>query len=219
MDARLANTGAAPATTKPEYRTDVVAKYESLLRQSRLIEGTARAVSFGYSVTLGKALLGDREALSASLHNDDWLKTYVAANTSPDGDLKPRPKPTAYRPDGAGGWTHDPAAKHIVDIAQSFDKLPPDWQVEDFAAAMAVRDIMRGKPATIEDAASQVHDRWLARPNNAYAKGGPTDVPYAQLPVEEKLKDLVHVLTWAKQTEPERVPEIERHMAALRAGG
>lgn len=255
--AQLANKTSTTATT-----TTPAAQHESLLRQHRLIEGTAKAVerlgsleavekfkklspdeqdkvllaidpsldmgghsgaSYSYAVSLGKALLGDRASLSAALHNDLWLKGYIAANTEAAG-VKPRVKPTAWKPESDGTWTNDPQGGHTVNIAQSFDKLPPDWQAENLAAAMAVRDIMRSfplsdSPGSIEQASSQVHERWLGRPNNAYAKGSELDVPYAKLSVEEKIKDVNQVLAWAVQTAPDKVADIEKYIADLRAAG
>jgi hypothetical protein len=47
-------------------------------------------------------------------------------------------------------------------------------------------------PDKVEEIASIVHDKWLER--NEWAKGGELDVPYEQLPEDEKAKDRDQVM-------------------------
>jgi phage portal protein BeeE len=128
----------------------------------------------------------------ASAFHEDWRKTRLLA----DGSHEPRAKTTTDQ-----AWI----AKHgtdQVDIANTrYADLPKDWQAENKAAADVVAGILArhggtvdlNDPKTREQVGEEIHQAWLSRPNNAYAKGGKLDVPFAQLPADEQDKDLDQV--------------------------
>lgn len=129
----------------------------------------------------------------ASLAHDDWR----APRKQADGSYEPRVKKTKDE-----AWTKTHEGKTEVDIANtSYGDLPSDWQAENKASAeVAIDAVLKtekaGEPlndAFVEKAASDIHDAWLARPNNAYAKGGDLDKPFAELPEAEKEKDRIFV--------------------------
>lgn len=87
-----------------------------------------------------------------------------------------------------------------VDIANTdFNDLPSDWQEENMAAAVAVTNAVEQSP-TVESAAAKVHDAWLDRHGREeWVKEAGLDVPYDQLPAEEKEKDRSQVMTMLRK--------------------
>lgn len=85
-----------------------------------------------------------------------------------------------------------------IDIANvNYDNLPSDWQKENKDAANVVMEKLRGRYdlsyLEMREAASHVHDEWLKRSSNSWAKGGELDVPFDELSYEEQRKDMVQV--------------------------
>lgn len=133
------------------------------------------------------------EQLASAFH-EDWRATRLQE----DGSYEPRVKPTTDEI-----WSAEHGGVAEVDIANtSFDALPADWQEENRAAAQVAQGELNlglntGADITsqefIENAATSIHVAWLER--NPWAKGGELDVPYAQLPTEEKIKDDQQIVT------------------------
>lgn len=137
------------------------------------------------------------QEVGSQLH-DVWREPRKQA----DGSYEPREKTTADKV-----WIE----KHgtdTVDIANTdFKDLPQDWKQENEDAARVLVDLMRdsyGFDWSVKDEdgkhtdearhmASEVHERWLGRENNAWPKGGGLDVLFEKLPSEEQNKDLAQV--------------------------
>lgn len=112
--------------------------------------------------------------VAAELH-EDWRKNYVLEN----GNI-PRIKPA------------NDGTDREIDINVPYEELTPHWQKENYeAACFVVKLILLDSDIDDDHLAFQVHNAWLNR--NEWAKGGPLDVPYWDLPQEEKNKDLLHV--------------------------
>jgi hypothetical protein len=109
----------------------------------------------------------------ASSAHEQWRKNYDPTGT------KPRVKKNS---DGSEG-----------DINQPFDKIHPDWQKENLAAAKAAYDAV-SQYDDEEQAAEYVHNEWMKR-NPKADYNAAQHVPYSQLPDDEKEKDRVHVRT------------------------
>jgi hypothetical protein len=138
-----------------------------------------------------KAMESMKNAIASQLH-EDWRKTRL----NEDGTYEPRLKNTSDQE-----WisAHDGLAE--VDIANTtYENLPADWQAENATAGEVVatelvtsrRNGLDITPKKVEEIASIVHDKWLER--NEWAKGGELDVPYEQLPEDEKAKDRDQVM-------------------------
>lgn len=115
-----------------------------------------------------------------------------------DGSFEPRVKTTSDQ-----DWAQTHGGFTEVDIANTaFEDLPSDWQAENLVAAEVAQGALNEGFANFEDiksdefvesASSKIHDAWLGR--NEWAKGGGLDVPYDQLPEDEKAKDRAQILT------------------------
>jgi hypothetical protein len=138
-----------------------------------------------------KAIESMKNAIASQLH-EDWRKTRL----NEDGTYEPRLKNTSDQE-----WiaAHDGSTE--VDIANTtYENLPADWQAENATAGEVVatelvtshRNSEVITPDKVEEIASIVHDKWLER--NEWAKGGELDVPYEQLPEDEKAKDRDQVM-------------------------
>lgn len=130
-------------------------------------------------------------AIAAQLH-EDWRKTRLQE----DGSYEPRLKSTSDQE-----WIAAHGDVSEVDIANtSFEDLPADWKAENAAAGEVVateliimqRNGTEMTPEKVEEISAKVHDKWLER--NTWAKGGELDVPYADLPEDEKAKDRDQVM-------------------------
>lgn len=144
------------------------------------------------------------EELGSALH-DAWRQPRLLE----DGTYEPRTRVTTDQ-EWIGKHSTD-----IVDIANTdFTDLPQDWRQENYDTAGALVELLgrfrissseslNGKYPSDEDKdsydacvrrmASEVHDAWLSRENNAWAKGGDLDVPFDQLPKDEQAKDIARV--------------------------
>jgi hypothetical protein len=147
----------------------------------------------------------DKEAIEslattvASRLHEDWRKTRL----NEDGSYEPRVKSTSDQE-----WIASHGGADEVDIANTtFEALPTDWKAENAKAGEVVatelvllqRNGVEVNPETVEMVASKVHDKWLER--NNWAKGGELDVPYAELPEDEKAKDRDQVMIGLAHTE------------------
>lgn len=132
----------------------------------------------------------------ASQYHEGWR----ASRAKEDGTYEPREKRTID-----DKWI-ERQGTNVVDIANTdFDDLPSDWQKENLDAASVAQGLLElGKKMQIdvtsdlfiERAASSIHDAWLSRHGNEdWVKGGELDVPYSELPEEEKVKDRDQILT------------------------
>ena len=81
------------------------------------------------------------------------------------------------------------------DINVPFDRVHPDWQKENLAAAEAALEAVNKFTAynDIEKAANYVHEKWMNR-NPKEEWNASQHVPYAELSQEEKDKDILHVI-------------------------
>ena len=138
-----------------------------------------------------EAIKGLSEAVASVLH-EDWRKTRL----NEDGSYEPRLKSTNDE-----AWISTHGGSTEVDIANStYDELPADWKAENAAAGEVVatelvllqRNGVEVTPEVVEQVSSKVHDKWLER--NTWAKDGELDVPYDELPEEEKAKDRDQVM-------------------------
>lgn len=112
--------------------------------------------------------------VASELH-EDWRRNYMLEH----GNV-PRIKPA------------NDGTDREIDINVPYEKLTPYWQRENHAAAcFVVKLIMIDGDIDDDHLAYQVHNAWLQR--NEWAKGGNLDIPYWDLPQEEKDKDLLHV--------------------------
>lgn len=133
-------------------------------------------LGIGLSLTLGnleKAI----EELASKLH-EKWAEG-MRANLKAKGEPLER-----FRDDGEGGQ---------IDILNTpYSELTPKWQAENKAQAESaiklVSQNMDSAMDNIEELAAQVHEQWRSR-NSSWAKNGPLDVPYSELPEEEQKKD------------------------------
>lgn len=132
------------------------------------------------------------DTLGSAFH-EDWRKTRLDEAT---GTFEPRIKET-----NDTAWIEVNGTDQ-VDIANStYDQLPDDWKAENKAAAEVVVGVMVDRDGAIDlsdestrvEVGGIVHDAWLARPNNKWAKGGELDVPFDQLSPEEQAKDISQV--------------------------
>lgn len=134
----------------------------------------------------------------ASRFHEDWRKPRLKE----DGTYEPRwkriKKDKEFIANAVNSDTVRVTADGVeVDIANtSFEDLPFDYQEENLLAAEVVVNLLKGKKKLsaeeIEELSSIVHDEWLKR--NTWAAGGELDVPYKDLPEDEKAKDRVQVL-------------------------
>ena len=147
----------------------------------------APAVNALATTKISKAQFVDN--LASKLH-DIWR----APRKKADGTYEPRLKETKDQK-----WIKA-NGKNQVDIANTdYKDLPEDWKKENRDSAQvatnlvykAVSNKKKMDEKFIEEASASIHVEWLRRPNNAYAKGGPLDVPYSKLPEVEKEKDRV----------------------------
>lgn len=137
------------------------------------------------------------QEVGSQLH-DVWR----APRLQEDGTYDPREKTTTDEM-----WIEEHGT-NVVDIANTdFQDLPQDWKQENEDAArvldMLVRDdfgfdweLKDDEGAYTETAqlmATRVHEMWLDRENNAWARGGELDVPFHELTPEEQAKDLAQV--------------------------
>lgn len=138
-----------------------------------------------------EAIQGLSEVVASELH-EDWRKTRL----NEDGSYEPRVKATKDE-----SWIAAHGGTSEVDIANTtYEDLPADWKAENAAAGEIVatelvilqRNGVETTPEVVEEIASKVHDKWLER--NTWASGGELDVPYDQLPEEEKAKDRDQVM-------------------------
>lgn len=112
--------------------------------------------------------------VAAELH-EDWRKTYMLEH----GNV-PHIRPAN---DGTG---------RDIDINVPYNQLTPHWKKENYeAACFVVKLVIIDGDIDDDHLAAQVHNAWLKR--NKRAQGGNLDVPYWDLPQEEKEKDLLHV--------------------------
>ena len=127
-----------------------------------------------------------QEKIASALH-EDWRKTRL----QPDGTFEPRVKTTK---DEAWIKAH---GTDQVDIANtSYKDLPKDWQAENGAAGKVIEGIISRHGGHVDlnnektrlQVGEEIHAAWLSR--NEYAKGGPLDVPFKDLPPDEQAKDL-----------------------------
>jgi hypothetical protein len=124
----------------------------------------------------------------ASAFHADWQKTQA-----PEGaGRKPKFKSTK---DEAWIKAH---GTDQVDIANTpYSDLPDDWQKENRDAAEVAQRILKEHGGTVDltdektrlAVGEQIHQAWLSRENNSYAKGGELDKPFADLPRAEQDKD------------------------------
>lgn len=136
------------------------------------------------------------QEVGSQLH-DVWR----APRLQEDGTYDPREKTTTDEM-----WIEEHST-NIVDIANTdFQDLPQDWKQENEDAARVLIKLIRqhGSHWNVKNEqgeytkearamASEVHDEWLGRENNVWAKGGELDVPFDKLPIDEQLKDLAQV--------------------------
>lgn len=128
--------------------------------------------------------------VAAELH-EDWRKNYVLAN----GDI-PRIKPA------------NDGTDREIDINVPYNQLTPHWQKENYEAAKFIINLILLDGDIDDDhLAFQVHNAWLKR--NDWAKGSNLDVPYWDLPQEEKDKDLLHVQIGRKILQKYIVEELD----------
>jgi len=130
------------------------------------------------------------DALATAFH-EDWRKTRLDA----DGNYEPRVKATKDE-----AWVGEHGTDQ-VDIANStYSDLPEDWKAENKAAAEVIVGIVNDEKGSIDIADPDVYDKvgetihaaWLSR--NEWAKGGDLDVPFSDLPQDEKDKDIDQVI-------------------------
>jgi hypothetical protein len=124
----------------------------------------------------------------ASAFHADWQKTQA-----PEGaGRKPKFKATKDE-----AWIKRHGTDQ-VDIANtSYADLPDDWQKENRDAAEVAQRILKEHGGTVDltdektrlAVGEQIHQAWLSRENNSYAKGGELDKPFADLPRAEQDKD------------------------------
>lgn len=132
------------------------------------------------------------ESLASRFH-EDWRSDRLKE----DGSYEPREKTTTDTE-----WISSHGTD-IVDIANTeFADLPEDWQRENRIAAGVSQSLLEAgiesgedtkSDGFVESASSEIHNQWLSR--NEWAKGGELDVPYGQLPEDEKAKDRAQILT------------------------
>lgn len=129
-------------------------------------------------------------AVASALH-EDWRKT----RKQEDGTFEPRIKPTKDEVWIAKNGTDQ------VDIANTgFTELPTDWQAENQAAAEVVVNVLDSSNGQVDltneeqrnHIGNTIHTAWLER--NDWAAGGELDVPFEQLPPDEKAKDIDQVV-------------------------
>ncbi len=147
---------------------------------------------------IDKELSPEVVSVASELH-DAWREPRKLE----DGSYEPRVKKTSD-----SKWS-DEHGTDEVDIANtSFEDLPTDWQKENAdAAEVAYGLLTQGLNMNlditsndfIEQAAAEIHTAWLARENNSYARGGELDVPYDELPEDEKAKDRSQILIAIEQ--------------------
>lgn len=131
----------------------------------------------------------------ASQFHEQWRESRLLEN----GGFEPRVKDTN---DSEWSVAHSGATQ--VDIANTpFEDLPTDWQAENMAAAETAQGTLNEGFANFEDiksdefiekASSNIHDEWVGR-NSSYAEESGLNVPYDQLPEDEKSKDRAQILT------------------------
>lgn len=136
------------------------------------------------------------QEVASQLH-DVWR----ASRLLEDETYKPREKTTKDQ-----AWITEHGT-NTVDIANTdFQDLPQDWKQENEDAARVLIKLIKqhGSHWNVKNEqgeytkearamASEVHDEWLGRENNAWAKGGELDVTFDELSKVEQLKDLAQV--------------------------
>ena len=135
-------------------------------------------------------------SVASELH-EDWRKTRL----NKDGSYEPRWKAIKdqnfikrLNPNQLSSNYRMISNGFEIDIANStYDQLSPDWQYENLEAAKVASDLVLQKKwddedFTQEQIGDKIHNEWLKR--NTYAKGTALDVPFTELPEEEKVKDL-----------------------------
>lgn len=135
----------------------------------------------------------------ASALHEDWRKT----RKKEDGSFEPRMKTTKDNVCIIRKGTDQ------VDIANTnFEDLPADWQKENHEAAIVVVDILNKyenldltKEETYNAVGDEIHKAWLTR--NSWAAGGELDVPFVDLPQNEKDKDINQIIIAQKESELE----------------
>lgn len=127
--------------------------------------------------------------VGAELH-DIWRKNRILE----DGTYEPRIKETDDEE-----WIKENGTDKVDIANKSFKELPDDWQKENLEAGkvavnLVFDDAIKDKSCDhkVESFSSDVHEAWLER--NKWADGTDLDVPYEQLPEDEKSKDRVQVL-------------------------
>lgn len=147
--------------------------------------------------------------LASALH-EDWRKTHLKE----DGSYKPRVELTTDR-----AWI-EAHGTDSVDIANnSYNDLPKDCQQENYDAAEIIvnvidamdetdksRDNLAGfaqdqKSGNYNVIGNKIHSAWLSR--NEWAKGGELDVPFENLPQNEKDEDIAQYLLGIDALYPE----------------
>lgn len=138
------------------------------------------------------------QELGSKLH-DAWR----APRKLEDGSYEPREKQTSD-----AEWIKKHGTS-TVDIANTdFKDLPQDWKQENEDAARVVVELLHKRDVqdlkvkdedgnyadAVIDMARVVHDEWLGRENNSWAKGGELDVPFDELPKSEQQKDIDQVV-------------------------
>jgi hypothetical protein len=112
--------------------------------------------------------------VAAELH-EDWRKNYILTK----GNI-PNMK------------SANDGSNREIDINVPYNQLTPYWQKENYeAACFVVKLVIIDGDIDDDHLACQVHNAWLKR--NKRAQGGELDIPYWDLPQEEKDKDLLHV--------------------------
>lgn len=135
--------------------------------------------------------------ITASLLHESWRKDYRKANGN-----KPRIKTTTDTI-----WIERNGSDQ-VNINKPYASLPFDWQKENYEAAKFIINlILLDGDIDNDHLAFQVHNAWLKR--NDWAKGSNLDVPYWDLPQEEKDKDLLHVQIGRKILQKYIVEELD----------
>ena len=172
---------------------------ESVLRQSESAIDAHNLLMQDIIVHNQTELLGQACDLLGAEFHDQWRADRALESPDNAGNkFEPREKPTNDESWIAKNGTN------TVDIANTdYEDLPVDWKKENQDAGNIVVGIIvdaGGKidlsdPETYSRVGSQIHEAWLSRENNSYARGGELDVPFDELPDDEQAKDMQQMQT------------------------